>query len=335
MYEEKKSRIPFRDIALQLLIIVLFILILLWLFPTKKNMKKYVDKNNNNNSTEYNNNESNNNSNSNANNNNSNTNNNGNNNNNNSNTNNNDNSNSNDGATTAKQYEYSKTSEGTYGEYGTWSDWSTNYVAASNTVDVQTEVRSGVTGYKTNVVQTGTQTDKNVVVGTKTNKNVLTGYKVKYLRDIKTTFVLKNVDDYIYVFKSGQKSYQCADGKKGTLYKTTPASALVGRELTYEYLITFNDSTINIPTGCNTTSEEYTYALYERIPVYKTETEDVYGNVTYPVYTEKTEAIYGNVTYYRYRTRSYQAGTESIKWSNSNNDQSLIAQGYHFTGNVK
>ena len=97
-------------------------------------------------------------------------------------------------------------------------------------------------------------------------------------------------------------------------------------------------SSLAAPSSCanaKITAEEYTYTLYERIPIYETVTEDVYGSKTSPVLEEKTDVTTQSVVYYRYRTRSYQAGTESIKWSNSENDENLIAQGYHFTGNVK
>ena len=40
MYEERNDRFSFRDVILQLLFVVLFIFILLWLFPTKG----YLDK---------------------------------------------------------------------------------------------------------------------------------------------------------------------------------------------------------------------------------------------------------------------------------------------------
>ena len=331
MYEEKKVKIPFRDIALQILIIVLFVLILLWLFPTKKNMKEYVDDNNTNNtqSTENNNGKNNNNS----------------------NTSNNETKNGskeekNNGTKDdtkkeekAKQYEYAKTSEGTYGNYGPWSEWSTNYVAPSNTIEVQTEVRNSVNGSQTYYEQVGTETQNNVVVGTKTNNNVLKGYDVKYIRnDIKSPTQLSNVDNYIYVFTGGEVTYECANGTYTTVYATVPKSTYIGA--TYDRIINHkNDySSLVAPSTCqNATvhSAQYNYTLYERIPVYETVTEYVYGSATNPVYQQKTDYTYGSVTYYRYRTRSYQAGTESIKWSNSENDETLIAQGYHFTGNVK
>ena len=237
-----------------------------------------------------------------------------------------------------RQYEYSKTLEGTYGNYGAWSDWSTNYVASSDTVEVQTEARSGQTGYKKYYVQNGTKTENNVAVGTKT-KQEITGYNVKYLRSgIKSNTPLNNVDDYVYVLTAGYRNYECADGTFVMVNAQTPKYDL--STLTYNQLINLNGdlSSLAAPSSCanaRIAAEEYTYTLYERIPFYETVTEDVYGSKTTPVVEEKTDVTYGTVIYYRYRTRSYQAGTESIKWSSSENDENLIAQGYHFTGNVK
>lgn len=46
----------------------------------------------------------------------------------------------------------------------------------------------------------------------------------------------------------------------------------------------------------------------------------------------KEEAVYKKVTYYRSRSKSYIDGTVDYKWSRSQNDISLIKQGYKLTG---
>ena len=330
MYEEKKVKIPFRDIALQILIIVLFILILLWLFPTKKNMKKYVNDNKNDTETTEKQNTTNNNKKEN----------NGKNNTKTETKNNNkkENNDKNNTKTEVKQYEYSKTLEGTYGNYGDWSDWSTNYVASSDTVEVETEVRGGQTGYRTYYVQNGTKTDNNVSVGTKTKK-VITGYNISYVRnDITSNVRFDIVDDYIYVLNSGEITYRCADGTTTFVAAITPKYDF--HSLSYEDLVRKSKdySSLNAPSTCANASiddQKYNYTLYERVPIYETVSEDVYGSKTSAVYEQKTDVTSQSVVYYRYRTRSYKAGAESIKWSSSENDENLIAQGYHFTGNVK
>ncbi|MBR3523378.1 MAG: hypothetical protein IKN87_01675 [Bacilli bacterium] len=325
MYEEKKIKIPYRDIALQLIVIVLFVLVLLWLFPSKKIMKNSEEKNNGQ-SVEKNNNSKNNNSDIN-------------NDSNNSQNNNEDKNNDDNKKTTAKKYEYAKTSEVSYGEYGPWSDWSTNYIAPSDTIEVQTEVRSSTNGWKSNYVQTGTKTEENVVVGTKTDNKVVTGYNVEYISTIgPSTKPINNTDDYIYVLTKAHKIYTCDDGDPVTM--EIYGAPITSDKVNYDYLITQNGdlSKLNPPASCSNAkvfNEQYEYTLYKRVPIYTTVTEDIYGTVTTPIYTEQKETTYGNVTYYRYRTRSYKAGGESIKWSDSDNDQTLISQGYHFTGNVK
>ena len=334
MYEDKKIKIPFRDIALQLIVIVLFVLALLWFFPAKKTMNDSDNNSKNNQSI--------NNNNSNSKNNDSSYNKDSNNKENNSKDNDKD-----DNKKISKKYEYAKTSEVSYGEYGPWSDWSTNYVAASDTVDVQTEVRKSVNGWKSNYVQTGTKTEENVVVGTKTNNKVIAGYNVEFVSTIDgKTSPLSNFDDYLYVLTYAYKKYKCADGSK--IKQEIHGAPITPDKVTYDYLKNQNGdlSSLNPPASCVNpeidanpltydTGEQYNYSLYKRIPIYTTVTENIYGDVTSPVYEEQTENTYGNVTYYRFRTRSYKAGGESIKWSDSDNDETLISQGYHFTGNVK
>ena len=154
MYEEKKKRYTLKDLSIQILVILLFVLIILWLFPTKKNMKNYVDKNGNTNDTTEN----------------------GKNNGKNNNTNNNNGKNSNSGSSTEKEkmYEYRKDSNATYSEWGNYSDWSTEYVAATDLVDVQTEVRTVLNGQQSYNVQVGTET-VDYVVGTVTNNKAVVG----------------------------------------------------------------------------------------------------------------------------------------------------------------
>lgn len=238
MYEEKKSSINYRDLAIQLLFIVLFVLILLWIFPTKKSMKEYVEKNGGKNSTSEN-----------ANNNKGNTTNNGNN-------NGNSNGSGNQGQTEKTYlYEYAKTNKG---GYGAWSEWSTNVVYETDTIDVETSVRNVQTGTKTTSVLVGKTTEK-YLIGYVTNKGALVGYDEEYLKTESGPSVPKDTEQYKYkqiatVTQNGQTTYTY------NVYKLVPK---------YE--------------------EKVSEVYGEReVPQYETKSEPVYGNVTYYRYREMT-----------------------------------------------
>lgn len=47
------------------------------------------------------------------------------------------------------------------------------------------------------------------------------------------------------------------------------------------------------------------------------------------------EGTSNNVTFYRYRTRTYTSGPTDYKWSNSNNDATLLNAGYKLTGTTR
>lgn len=312
MYEERKLKISFRDIALQLLIVVLFVLILLWLFPTKKNVSKYIDGNEQNNDSSYNENNS-------------------------SNQNDIDNSNTqttnnNDGndINENKTYQYIKETEGTYSNYGSWSDWSTNYVAQSDTVEVQTDVRNIKTGTTTYQVKVGTSITKDVIGSIKNNK-VFDGYKYNYIREIDSHDELTSNEDYIYILRKYEKKYSCDNGKYLTLKneylycdpKWPPTCDMPNK--------TEEDNLGKLTTECSGAKlilSNYTYGLYQAEPIYKTSVEDVYGDVEKPIYETRTKDVYSNVTYYRFRTRTYTPGEKITKWSSNANDQSLLNQGY-------
>ena len=80
--------------------------------------------------------------------------------------------------------------------------------------------------------------------------------------------------------------------------------------------------------------ETKTVPVYETktVPVYETKTVPVYETKTVPVYETKTVPVYETVTYYRSRTKTYISGSMDYKWSRSQNDISLIKQGYTLTG---
>ena len=78
------------------------------------------------------------------------------------------------------------------------------------------------------------------------------------------------------------------------------------------------------------------YETTEEVTKYR----DVYETRTVAVGTEEktiTKQVpeEKQVTYYRSKTREFIKGTTDTKWSTSQNDQSLISQGYTLTGNSR
>ena len=337
MYEERKTKIPFRDIALQILIVILFVLVLLWLFPTKKNVNKYVDNNSKNNNTQENGTNNTSNDNNNINNGENGTSENG----VNKDTKKDDKNNTDNKTNDKVMYEYVKEEAGTYGEYGAWSDWTTNYVAASDTVEVQTDVRRVATGTNTYQQQVGTKVTNEVIGNVKNNK-VLSGYKVNYVRTLTSSLRLDVVDEYIYILVDGVQKYDC-DSNIYEFNIKSDGSMVLPTQISVEDIMkiknNFNDSYISETLkSCSNPKlyyESYNYKLYKKEPVYTSTSKDVYGDVETPILETKTNEIYSDVTYYRYRTRKYTAGAKDIKWSYSDNDQTLLNQGYKLTGNKK
>ena len=341
MYEEKKKRYTLKDLSIQILVILLFVLIILWLFPTKKNMKNYVDKNGNTNDTTEN----------------------GKNNGKNNNTNNNNGKNSNSGSSTEKEkmYEYRKDSNATYSEWGNYSDWSTEYVAATDLVDVQTEVRTVLNGQQSYNVQVGTET-VDYVVGTVTNnkavvgqttEKAIVGYKYDKVQ-VGTEKVLVRTD----VVKEKQKVQvgtveELVEKKSGAVIPNN-TDEYVYKELSK---VTKDGSTVyiygvyKIKPVYKIVEVETETPIYEEKPVYETRRVPVYGVITkdvfgtkttditttkdVPVYETQTTDNYVNVTYYRFRTREKLSGSSDVKYSTKENDEELIKQGYKYTGNVK
>ena len=74
----------------------------------------------------------------------------------------------------------------------------------------------------------------------------------------------------------------------------------------------------------------YTCSTYYDNPGTYSTPKTCYKTIT--VY--KNEPVYGNVIYYRYRDRSYVKGITDYKWSNCNN-KTLLNSGYTKTGNTR
>ncbi len=87
--------------------------------------------------------------------------------------------------------------------------------------------------------------------------------------------------------------------------------------------------------GTKTDSKGNVVAVYDtkKVPVYGTRKTPVYA--TRSVGSKKTCQKDISVTSYRYRTFEYKKGINYVRYSSSNKDQYLIAQGYVATGKTK
>ena len=279
------------------------------------------------------------------------------------------------------EYEYIKVTNGKWGNYSGWSDWTKNVITSTDYRVVETKTENETTYknvtkttmvpvYETKTVQTGTKkeayTDTETVTKYRSvpvyeTKTVQTGTKKEAYTDTETVTKYRT-ERYIVKY---EYSWDCTNscktvskpvyGTKQVPYDTTETVTKYRTVPVYE--------TQKVQTG--TKQEEYqtteTVTKYRTVPVYETKrvqtgtkqesyTEEVkvtkykdvpvYKKVTVQVGTkEETETVkvpvVTKVTYYRSKTREFISGSTDTKWSTSQNDQSLISQGYSLTGNSR
>lgn len=248
----------------------------------------------------------------------------------------------------------------------------TVYVDKEVTETVEKEVTTyetrEVTTYETKQVQTGT---KKVAVGTKT---VTSGYVTSSSPSsytwvdagtVTTSRIPTNTTStkYSNCVASVSQSLSCTDTCKVVNHYTYRCSVSKLQSSGGGTTKTCESGYTNTGSGC---SKEVT--VYEEVPVYETQTVPVTKTERVPVTKTVTEevtkvikvpetkvvkvetvnyetvevygwvngeAIYNDVTYYRTRTRSCTGGSVDYKWSNSQNDTTLINQGYTLTGKVQ
>ena len=78
--------------------------------------------------------------------------------------------------------------------------------------------------------------------------------------------------------------------------------------------------------------------IYEEQPIYQTKEEPVYKTKQTPIYATREVAVdncTSTIKYYRYRKFTYNKGVNYIKYSISDNDDTLLKSGYIKTGNTK
>ena len=308
------------------------------------------------------------------------------------------------------EYEYIKVTNGKWGNYSGWSDWTKNVITSTDYRVVETKTENETTYknvtkttmvpvYETKTVQTGTKkeayTDTETVTKYRTvpvyeTKTVQTGTKKEAYTDTETVTKYRSVPVYeTKTVQTGTKKEAYTDTETVTKYRTeryivkyeyswdctnsckTVSKPVYGtKQVPYDTTETVTKyrtvpvyETQKVQTG--TKQEEYqtteTVTKYRTVPVYETKrvqtgtkqesyTEEVkvtkykdvpvYKKVTVQVGTkEETETVkvpvVTKVTYYRSKTREFISGSTDTKWSTSQNDQSLISQGYSLTGNSR
>jgi X-X-X-Leu-X-X-Gly heptad repeat protein len=256
------------------------------------------------------------------------------------------------------EYEYKQVINGKWGAFGDWSAWQKDVITANDYTNVETKVVSEKTGsekVKVGIerVQTGT---KQIQTGT---KQVASGTRQVQVGTQSVQVGTKQVKIGEQLVNAGTR--RVAVGTKQVPYTTT--EPIVENRTTFKEscdpTCTRVPTTTRVKVGEKTVTKyrtETVYAeeiVYESVPVYSTqpvyENRPVYQTVTdytnvpvyetVPVYEDKpvyeNKDVYANITYYRKQIRSYISGTENYKWSRSNNDTSLLNQGYSLTGNKR
>ena len=246
---------------------------------------------------------------------------------------------------TVYEYEYQLVIDGRWGEFGEWSEWTKNIISENEYREVETKTENEKVGEKSEQVQVGTK-EEQVQVGTKEEK-VQTGTKTGQVQT-GTKSVQVQTGTKTERVQTGTRTVPVYTTVTVPVYKTVNSTVLdcssTCKYVTKTTQIQTGTTTKTVQTGTRTEPiyETRTVPVYETrtIPVYETRTEPVYETRTVPVYETRTvpvyetkvTPVYETVTYYRSRTKTYISGSMDYKWSRSQNDISLIKQGYTLTG---
>lgn len=232
-------------------------------------------------------------------------------------------------------YEYKKVTDSYYSNWSNWSGWSTTQATKTNLREVESK---NETTYKEEIKVVATKRTTETVKTPETKT-------VKHLVDNKVTKVCEKYDT-VYV-KTGEYKYG-ADWVAGGLVTLTSKPTSTTTKI-YVPISTVDSDCGDCSSATSTTYRIYTKSSYElRDGVYQcvkygVKEDPIYINRTVPTgkYITETKVVdtpvYGKVktpittTYYRVRTRSVIEGKSDIKWS-SYNDQSLLNNGYKYTG---
>lgn len=273
------------------------------------------------------------------------------------------------------QYEYRLTTQNTYSDWSNWSKWSTKKVTPDNLTQVEIDTDKILKGYEQDYEIIGYNKETYidyVSTGDKVvdTKKAISGIKYEYADAIKktTSATTSNWKYAGYVTKFYALSTAVAEDSTVKYvfdsYGYEAECTGCNYKVTYNYkkytrTYTAGTTTYSCPTGytksqwfdsnhkCYKEVSDGTYSCDQYGSDYKLSgtncvkttagTKAVTKTRWVPVYGYVDgDPIYATKTYYRYRTRKQLtvAGT-TTKWSNSNNDTTLLNQGYVLTGNKK
>ena len=210
--------------------------------------------------------------------------------------------------------------------------------------------------YETKQVQTGTKQE----AYTTTEK--VTKYRTeKYIIKYESTWVCNDSCQTKSVPVYGTKQVPYETTETVTKYRTVPVYTTQKVQTGTKSEPVYETKKVQTGVKQEAYTDTETVTKYRTVPVYETkqiqtgvkqeaytDTETVTKYKTVPVYSTVTVQIgtkeetttvkvpvVTKVTYYRSKTREFISGTTDTKWSTSQNDQSLISQGYSLTGNSR
>ena len=168
----------------------------------------------------------------------------------------------------------------------------------------------------------------------------------KYLRQGQGLSVPQNTSTRIYEFVTTALIHDCdtCSYYSGVIYnifarKTQSAVCPSGYTKIGNSCVKTKTKTATCPSGYekinNTCKKVYYKSIIKSCPTGFTLTNETNQRCYKKVTRVITMHDVRDVTYYRYATRSYIDGTIDYKWSTSNNDKSLLNNGYKLTGRTR
>lgn len=172
---------------------------------------------------------------------------------------------------------------------------------------------------------------------TVTEDSVISSYKCPTgytMNTAGTTCYKSTINETLPTVKN---NYSCPTGytistNKKTCTKPVTTTLTVASTVKNNYLCPSNDYTLS---SDKQTCSKITTSTLTTKPSVKYNYSCLVGNLNKNNKCETTVDVYGEVIYYRYRTYETIPAKTYTKWSTSNNDKTLINQGYKYTGVTK